>query len=192
MTAPPESSAKRTIGGWLLSAARLRPGVTIEAADAELQAISSQLASEFPETNRGTEYYGVSLRTSLVGDARRPLLLMMGAVTVLLLIAFVNVSNLLFVRSMTRRGEFALRVALGASRRRLFGQFLTENLLLALAAGAAGVMLAHWGTAALVALVPQSVQVPALADVGVNATVLTFAVLVAMSALTASLSSSSG
>ena len=175
---PAQAPVPRTIGNWIFALARLRPEATVESADAELRALSAQLASEFPSTNRGTEYFGVSVRDSLVGNARTPLLLLMSAVAVVLLIAFVNVGNLLLVRSMARRGELAIRVALGAGRGRLFGQLLAENVLLAGTAAVLGVFLAAWGTSALVSLVPRSVRVPALADAGVNATVLAFAVVV--------------
>ena len=180
LTLPAQAPVPRTIGSWIFALARLRPEATVESADAELRAMSAQLASEFPSTNRGTEYFGVSVRDALVGDARTPLLLLMSAVAVVLLIAFVNVGNLLLVRSMARRGELAIRVALGAGRQRLFGQLLAENLLLAGTAAALGVLLAAWGTSALVSLVPRSVRVPALADAGVNATVLAFAVVITL------------
>jgi predicted permease len=182
MPLPAQAPVPRTIGGWIFAAGRVRPGATLESAAAELRGISAQLGDEFPATNRGTEYYGVSLRDALVGEAGTPMLLLMAAVAVVFLIALVNVGNLLLVRATARRGELAIRVALGASRRRLFGQLLTENLLLAGSAAVAGILLAGWGTAALVALVPQSVNVPALADVGVNVTVLAFAVLVTVGA----------
>jgi predicted permease len=180
LTLPAQAPMPRTIGNWIFALARLRPEATVESADAELRAMSAQLANDFPSTNRGTEYFGVSVRDSLVGNARTPLLLLMTAVAVVLLIAFVNVGNLLLVRSMARRGELAIRVALGASRGRLFGQLLAENLLLAGTAAALGVLLAAWGTSALVSLVPRAVGVPALAEAGVNATVLAFAVVVTL------------
>lgn len=172
----------RSVGAWILGAARLKPAATLESAVSELKTLSSQLATEFPGTNQGTEYFAVSVRDSLVGDARQPLILLMSAVSVVLLIAFVNVGNLLLVRATARRGDLALRVALGAERSRLFTQLLAEHLLLALVAGAAGLLLAQWGTSSLVALVPESVAVPALADVGVNVTVLGFTLLVTLAA----------
>lgn len=174
MVAPAVAPVQR--GGWILATARLKPGVTLESATSELQAISSQLGVEYPSSNKGTQYYAVSLRESLIGDTRKPLLLLFGAVGVVLLITCVNVSNLLVVRAISRRGELALRLALGASRWRLMTQVLIENLVLSAIAAGAGLLIAYWGTSALVALVPTSVAVPALATAGVNATVLAFAV----------------
>ena len=87
LTLPAQAPVPRTIGSWIFALARLRPETTVESADAELRALSAQLATEFPATNRGTEHYAVSVRDSLVGDARTPLLLLMSAVAVVLLIA---------------------------------------------------------------------------------------------------------
>jgi predicted permease len=179
MGVPGVGTTPRTTGSWIRAAGRLRAGRTVADASAELGTLSAQLAGEFPATNAGTEYFGVSARTSLAGNAERPLWLMMAAVAVLLVIAIVNVSNLLLARVLAKRGELSVRVALGAERRHLVGQVLSENLLLTLLAGIAGVGLAVWGTSALVALVPASVSIPALATVGPNLRVLGFAIGVA-------------
>jgi predicted permease len=175
MPLPDVAATPRGVGSWILAAGRLKSGVSLATADAELRAISAQLAAEFPAANAGTEYYGRSLRDAMVGEMRRPLLLLMGAVSVVFIIALVNVGNLLLVRATSRRGEVALRLALGAGRRELFVQTLTENLLLAGAATVIGVALAAWGTTALVALVPSTVDVSALGEVGINGAVLGYA-----------------
>lgn len=163
-------------GGWILAVGRLKPGRTLDAATAELVAISSQLAAEFPASNQGTQYYAVSLRESLIGDTRKPLMLLFGAVGVVLLITCVNVSNLLVARAINRSGEMALRLALGASGRRLLSQVMIEHLALAGTAAVAGLAIAYLGTSALIALVPPTVVVPSLAQAGVNGPVLAFTV----------------
>jgi len=162
--------------GWTFAVARLKRGVTLEQSATNFAAISRQMETEHPTQNQGSEYFPISLRDSLVGDTRRPLVLMLAAVGVVLLVARANVGNLLLARALGRREEMAVRVALGAGRARLVAQVLTESLMLALTAGAAGVAIAYWGAPALVALVPASVEVPGLKDVGINLGVLGFAV----------------
>ncbi len=161
--------------GWAYSVARLKPGVSLKEADANLKTISGQLAKEFPRANQGSEYYALPLRDALVGDTKPALILILSAVGLLLLIACGNVANLLLARSLGRRREMAVRAALGAGQRRLAGQMLAESLALAICAGTAGVLFALWGSRALVAMVPRSVHVPGLEDVRVNLPVLAFA-----------------
>jgi putative ABC transport system permease protein len=174
MTVPPQAPSQRK-SDWTFAVARLKPNLSLPAAAANLATISRQLQQEFPRDNAASEYFAVSLRDALVGNTKPALLLMLGAVGVLLLIACVNVANLLLARSVARRREMAVRVALGAGRARLIAQLVTESLALAMAAGALGILIAFWGSRALVALVPKSVSVPGLSDVHINAGVLAFA-----------------
>jgi predicted permease len=123
---------------------RLRPGVSIDEARAELDAISAQLAREYPQTNRQIAAQVVPLRDHLVGSLRDVLPLLLGSVAILLIVACANVANLLLARGVGRGREFAVRQALGASRGRLVRQMLVESLLLAVAGGAGGLVLARW------------------------------------------------
>jgi predicted permease len=123
--------------------ARLRPGETVEQADAEMQAISKRLESEYPKENAGWGATVISLRELIVGDIRLSLVMLLSAVALVLLIACANVGNLLFARALSRRKEIAIRSALGAARSRVFRQLLVETLVLAAAGGALGLFLAH-------------------------------------------------
>jgi predicted permease len=134
--------------------ARLAPGTTIERASAQIASIAERLATEYPNTNRETSGTVVSLRDSLVEDARPALYVLLGAVALVLLIACANVANLLVARALGRRRDLALRQAVGASRGRLTRLVLVESLILALTGGALGVILAAWGTPLLARLRP--------------------------------------
>jgi putative ABC transport system permease protein len=177
MPAAPPSNRK---SGWTFAAARLRPGVTREQADNHLAALSQQMEQEHPDQNAGSEYFTVPLRDAVVGETRPALVLTLAAVVLVLLIACANVANLLSARSLGRRQEMSLRIALGAGRRQIAMQLVAEAVALALVAGVAAVLFASWATPALVSLVPASLNLTAVGDVRLDATVLAFAAAVTL------------
>ncbi|MGE3274470.1 MAG: ABC transporter permease [Vicinamibacterales bacterium] len=140
---------------WGINAVgRLRPGVPLSAARAEVEALAAQLAIEHPETNSGHGATLVPLHESLVGDTRPMLLVLLAAVSVLLLIACANLANLMLARAAGRGQEIAVRRALGASRGRVVRQLLTESFLLSLSGGISGILLAIGGLRAVLAVLP--------------------------------------
>ncbi|HUQ89745.1 MAG TPA: ADOP family duplicated permease, partial [Vicinamibacterales bacterium] len=177
LPAVPPSERK---AGWTFALGRLRPGQSIASVISELDSLSSEFAAKFPEQNRGSQYFAEPLRDALVGNTKRPLLLLLGAVGFVLLIACANVGNLLLARSLGRRQEMAVRTALGAAWTRLAAQVLTEALVLSLTGGVIGVALAWQAAPALAALVPETTQVPALREVGLNVAVVAFSLIVSI------------
>ena len=156
----------------------LKPGVSMEQAQAELNTIAAQLAAEYPDTNKDWNLRLETAQRALVGDIRPVLLVLLGAVGLILLIACANVASLLLARNSGRGREIAIRTALGAGRLRLIRQMLTESMLLALMGGAAGILLASLGVTILRNFGPESL--PRLDEVSVNAPVLLFTAAVAL------------
>src|SRR5438552_176942 len=168
--------AKRDIGD-LDAIARLRPGVSLEQAQAEMDTISGHLAVAHPETNNGLSVRVVPLRDQVLGGSRRVLLLLFACTGLVLLVACGNVANLLLARATTRQKEVAIRAALGAARLRILRQFLAESALIVLPAGAIGVGLAYGSLVLLRPLIPA--DVPLAQDATVDRTVLLFTLIVA-------------
>ena len=160
-------------GAWYLSVVgRTRPEVPPERVASEVTLIGKQLAAKYPDSNHGLDFTAVPLLEAMVGGVRRALLILLGAVAFVLLIACVNVANLLLARAAARESEMAVRTALGAGRGRLVRQLLTESVMLSVAGGGLGLLLAFWGVDMLIALQPQGV--PRLDNVRIDPTVVAF------------------
>jgi putative ABC transport system permease protein len=163
----------------LRAVARLKSGVTIESARAEMNTIATQLAKEFPnDYPLDSSVRVTALHTAIVGRVSSMLWLLMAATGFVLLITCANIANLMLVRAATRRREMAVRAALGAGRKRLLAQLLAETLLLTVAGGAAGVLVAVWGVSALQSWSPTNI--PRLEQVRVDSAVLSFSLAVSV------------
>ena len=161
---------------WILVMGRLKDGVTQAQAQADLSGIAAQLEQEFPKSNKDWKVSVEPLHLNFLPDTtQRRLWLLQGAVGFLLLIACVNVANLLLARSTTRRREVGLRAALGATRTRIFGQLLTESLLLSIVGGVLGVFLASFLIKAIIAILPVNF-LPIEADIRISIPVLLFTI----------------
>jgi putative ABC transport system permease protein len=160
--------------------ARLKPGVSFEQAVDDMKTIAAQLEKEAPQRNSGWSVTLVPVHEQMVGGIRPALMILGGAVAVVLLIACVNVANLLLARSTIRQRELGLRTALGAGRLRLMRQMISESLVLAAAGGALGLALAYAFHRGLIALVADRIPVPRLDQVALDAPVLAFAAVIAV------------
>lgn len=156
----------------------LKAGVTLQQANAELSTISDQLAAQYPASASNFMGIATPLQDQLVGSARTPLLVLLGAVGCVLLIVVANVANLLMARATVRARELAIRAAIGADRATLMRQLLTESVVIALVGGGLGVLLAFWGVDLILSLDPG--EVPRVAPIGVNGQALAFAVLLSL------------
>jgi predicted permease len=175
------SSQSRTAYNYR-AVALTKPGTSIDAANAELQTIGTRLEAAFPDSNKGKTFVGIPLQEQLVGPVRSTLYFLMGAVSLVLLIACANIANLLLARGAARHREMAVRAALGASRSDIARQLLIESGVIALAGCALGLLLASAGTRLLTQATARQVGLPRVADIQVNWTVFGFAIAVSIAA----------
>jgi predicted permease len=162
----------RGVGMGTTAIGRLKAAVTAEQARAEMEKIAENLAAAYPESDKGLGVTIVALKTDVVGNVRGILLVLLGAVSFVLLIACANVANLLLARSTGRAREFAIRSALGASPGRVIRQLLTESVMLGIAGGGMGLLLAKWGTHAILQALPDSL--PRTEEIGIDGHVLAY------------------
>jgi putative ABC transport system permease protein len=179
---PAPSQIERRNLYWLKVIARLKPNVSAEQASADMSAIAGRIAEQFPDSHTDTGIKIIGLRDDIVGPVKPLLLILLGAVAFVLLISCANVANLSLARSAARRKEIAIRIALGSSRTRLARQLLTESVLLALAGGALGLLLAQWSIELLLAAIPNSllVQMPYLEGMTLDLKALAFTSVVSL------------
>src|SRR5215813_8602342 len=158
--------------------ARLKPGVSIDQARADMMSIAGALGQEYPDTNKEHWVTLMSLYEATVGDVRKLLLMLLGAVSFVLLIACANVANLMLVRASGRQKEVAIRSALGASRLRVVRLLITESVMLSLAGGALGLLTAYWSTGLALKALPSAL--PRSDDIRVDASVLLFTLVISI------------
>jgi putative ABC transport system permease protein len=161
--------------------ARLKTGISLDAARQDMRRVSARLAAEYPRTNRDTTASVHPLREALVGSVRRSMFVLLGAVGLVLLIVCVNIASLVLIRAVGRGRELAVRVAIGAGRASLFRGLLIESLVLGIAGGALGLLLAQWATGLMAALDP-SIGVPMINQTRLDATVVGFTLVVSIAA----------
>ena len=155
-----------------LAVGRLKPGVALQQAQAEMNTISQRLEQAYPDDDKGWGAIVRSLREEMVGDVRPALLMMLGAVAFVLLIACANVANLILARTFARRKEIAIRSAMGATRRRIIQQLLSESIILSLCGGALGLLAAHFAIELLIKVFAD--KLPRMGVIGLNGPVLAF------------------
>jgi predicted permease len=158
--------------------ALLKPGVTLDRARDDIARVNAGLAAAYPDANTGLKSTIVTLKEEIVGEMRLVLLVLLGAIGFVLMIACVNVANLLLARSESRQREFAIRVALGARQARITIQLLTESVVLAVFGGGLGLAIAKWGTAAAIAAAPRTL--PRAEEIGLDGRVLLFTFAVSL------------
>jgi putative ABC transport system permease protein len=173
---PSRTQLERRYQHWLRTIARLKPGVTLDEARADMETVAARIAGEHPESHTGTQVRLVPLHEQMVGNIKPVLLALLAAVGFVLLIACANIANLMMVRSASRQKEFAIRQALGAGRSRLIRQLATESVLLSIAGGAVGLLWSQWVVDLLIAAIPQQQlnSMPYLKGLSLNWQVLSF------------------
>jgi putative ABC transport system permease protein len=171
-------AASKPSGRSLVGLGRLKPGITRDQAQAEMEGVMASLVREWPDFNTGWTINIVPLREQLVGDVRLAVLALFGAVGAVLLIACGNIGSLMLTRASSRRREFAIRSAIGAGTARLLTQLAAESLMLSIAGGALGVMLATWLMSGLAGWLGSRLPIPLLSQVTIDPAVLAFAAVV--------------
>ena len=175
---PDSPHANRGNSTWLYGLARLKPGVTLEQANSEMALLGQQLAQEYPRVNEGKGAQAERLQEVMSESVRQSLWVLLGAVGFILLIACINVANLMLVRGAERQKELAVRMALGAGRLRILRQLLTESFLIAGLGGACGLLIGGWMLHGLLAMAPP--DIPQLGRVGLDKNVLLFTLGIAV------------
>ena len=173
----PESIGRARGARFMGVVARMKPGATADQLRADLRTVNQRLASTYAENRGWDDVTLLPIRDAIVGEVRRPLIILLGAVSLLLLITCVNIASLLLARASARQGELTVRAALGAGRRRIVRQLLTESLLLSSIGGVLGVAIAF---GALRALRLSGIEIPGIASVRIDVVMLGFALLIAV------------